>query len=399
MPKYLYKGVTTTNKEVRGEIQASNRNEAISLLRKKKVRALSIQKKPAEFSFKLGSAVKLVDISRFTRQFAAMTSAGLPLVQCMDILATQTENKVLANAVKQVSLEIQGGAALAESLAKHPKLFSTLYCNMVAAGEQSGNLDGVLVRLAEYLEKANALVRKVKGALTYPVILCIVAVGATALLLTFVVPRFAEMFVDLGGDLPTPTLVVMAISNFLQKYFMVLLFLLIAGIIFLMRYYKTEKGAYVLDSVMLKIPILGDLLRKSSISRFSQTLSTLLNSGISILTALAITAKTAGNKVLEKGITRTIEKITGGQSIAGPLQDTGMFPPMVIHMIAVGERTGDIASMLAKISVFYEEEVDAAVDALTSILEPIMIVVLGIVIGGILVAMYLPMFDMINLVG
>ncbi len=399
MAKFIYKGVTTSNKEVKGEIQASNRNEAISLLRKKKIRALSMRKKPTEFSLNIGQTVKLVDMSRFTRQFAAMTSAGLPLVQCMDILSTQTENKLLAGAIRQVSLDIQGGSTLAEALGKHSKIFNQLYCNMVAAGEQSGNLDGVLVRLAEYLEKANALVRKVKGALTYPVILCIVAVGATALLLTFVVPRFAEMFVDLGGELPTPTLIVMAISNFLQKYFMALIIGIVAVIIFLNRYYKTAKGAYAIDAFMLKVPILGDLLRKSAISRFSQTLSTLLNSGISILNALSITAKTAGNKVLEKGIFTTIEKITGGQSIAGPLGDTGLFPPMVIHMIAVGERTGDISSMLEKISVFYEEEVDAAVDALTSVLEPIMIVILGIVIGGILIAMYLPMFDMINLVG
>lgn len=399
MPNYLYRGVTTSNKEVKGEIQASNRNEAISLLRRKKVRALSVRKKPAELKLSFGSAVKLSDISRFTRQFAAMTSAGLPLVQCMDILGTQTENKALSNAVRQVSLDIQGGSALAEALGKHPKIFSSLYCSMVAAGESSGNLDGVLVRLAEYLEKANALIRKVKGAMTYPVILCIVAIGATALLLTFVVPRFAEMFVDLGGTLPTPTLIVMAISRFLQKYFFAIIILIIATVIFLNRYYKTEKGAFVLDSLILRLPVLGDLVRKSSISRFSQTLSTLLNSGVSILSALSITAKTAGNKVLEKGIFLTIEKITGGQSIAGPLNDTGLFPPMVIHMIAVGERTGDISSMLTKISVFYEEEVDAAVDALTSVIEPIMIVVLGIVIGGILIAMYLPMFDMINLVG
>jgi type IV pilus assembly protein PilC len=399
MAKFIYKGVTTANKEVKGEIQASNRNEAISFLRKKKIRTLSVRKKPAELNLNLGAAVKLAEIGRFTRQFAAMTSAGLPLVQCMDILSNQTENKMLAAAVRQASLDIQGGSALAEALGKHPKIFSSLYCNMVAAGEQSGNLDGVLVRLAEYLEKANSLVRKVKGALTYPIILCTVAVGATALLLTFVVPRFAEMFIDLGGQLPTPTLIVITISNFLQKYFFLLLAIITGSLLFLFRYYRTEKGAYVLDSLFLKIPIIGDLMRKSAISRFSQTLSTLLNSGISILAALSITAKTAGNKVLEKGIVTTIEKITGGQSIAGPLNDTGLFPPMVIHMIAVGERTGDISTMLAKISSFYEEEVDAAVDALTSVLEPIMIVVMGIVIGGILLAMYLPMFSMINLIG
>lgn len=399
MPKFIYKGVTSSNNEVKGEIQAENRNEAISLLRKKKIRAISVQKKPADFSLKLGAKVRLVDVSRFTRQFAAMTSAGLPLVQCMDILSTQSENKTLSGAVRQVSSDIQGGSSLAEALAKHPKIFNTLYCNMVAAGESSGNLDGVLVRLAEYQEKATALIRKVKGAMTYPVILLIVAIGATALLLTFVVPRFAEMFVDLGGKLPLPTRIVMGLSIFLQKYILLIIAIIVGGFIILNRYHKTENGALLLDSIILKIPIIGDLQRKSAISRFSQTLSTLLNSGISILNALSITSKTVGNKILERGIAHTIEKITGGQSIAEPLSNTGLFPPMVIHMIAVGEKTGDISGMLQKIASFYEEEVDAAVDALTSILEPIMIVVMGIIIGGILVSMYLPMFDMVNMVG
>jgi type IV pilus assembly protein PilC len=344
----------------------------------------------------IGNTVKLVDIGRFTRQLAAMTSAGLPLVQCMDILANQTENKILAQAVRQVSLDIQGGNSLADALKKHPKIFNNLYCNMVAAGESSGNLDGVLVRLAEYQEKANALVRKVKGAMMYPIILLIVAVGATSILLTFIVPKFVSMFIEFGSELPMPTMVVMKLSDILREYFLLLVASLAGFIIFINRYHKTARGAYVLDSILLKIPILGDLQRKSSISRFSQTLSTLLNSGINILNALSITAKTAGNMVLEKGILVTIEKITGGQSIAAPLQETGLFPPMVTHMIAVGEKTGDITGMLSKISTFYEEEVDAAVEALTSILEPLMIVVLGIIIGGILVAMYLPMFDMID---
>lgn len=399
MAKFIYTGVTSSNNEVRGEIQAASRNEVISLLRKKKVRPLTVRKKSAELSLSFGSGVKLVDISRFTRQFAAMASAGLPLVQCLDILGSQTENKFLASSVKQISADIQGGNSLADALKKHSKIFSSLYCNMVAAGETSGNLDGVLIRLAEYLEKINTLRRKVKGAMTYPVILIVVAVGVTAVLLTFVVPRFAEMFVDLGSSLPTPTLIVMQISNFLQKFFLMILIMISLGLFALYRYHKTERGAYVLDSLLLKVPIIGDLLRKSSISRFSQTLSTLLNSGISILNALSITAKTAGNKVLEKGIYVTVEKITGGQTIAEPLNDTGLFPPMVIHMIAVGEKTGDLTGMLSKIAQFYEEEVDAAVDALTSILEPIMIVILGIVIGGILIAMYLPMFDMISSFG
>jgi type IV pilus assembly protein PilC len=396
MPKFLYTGVTSSGKEVRGEIQAINRNEVISLLRKKKVRAVSVRRKPLEI--KLGSLnpVKLQDISRFTRQFAAMTSAGLPLVQCMDILAAQTENKELSAAIKQVSADIQGGSPLADALGKHKKIFNQLYCNMVAAGEASGNLDGVLLRLAEYQEKANSLRRKIKGAMTYPSVLAIVAVGATALMLTFVVPRFAAMFLELGGELPLPTRVVMSLSSFLQSYFLLILAAIIAAVFAITRYYKTKKGALVIDSIKLRLPVFGDLERKSAISRFSRTLSTLLSSGVSILEALTITAKTAGNTVLERGLYLTHERITGGQTIAEPLGETGVFPPMVIHMIAVGERTGDLSGMLSKISEFYEEEVDAAVDALTSIIEPIMIVIMGILIGGILISMYLPMFDIIN---
>ncbi len=399
MAKYLYKGITSSNREIDGEIQAKNRDEAMNLIKKKKIRSITIQKKPADLSLSLGSKVKLVDISRFTRQFAAMTSAGLPLVQCMDILSNQTENKTLSTAIHQVSGDIQGGSSLAEAFGKHPKIFNNLYCNMVAAGETSGNLDGVLGRLAEYQEKANKLIRKIRGAMIYPIILGFVSTLVTALLLIFVVPTFADMFSEMGGDLPTPTRIVMLISNFLQSYVLQILIALIIISVFIYQYRKTEKGAYFFDSLLLKIPVLGDLSRKSSISRFSQTLSTLLDSGISIIQALSITAKTAGNKVLEKGIFLTIEKITGGQSIAEPLNETGLFPPMVIHMIAVGEKTGDISSMLQKISIFYEEEVDAAVDAFTSILEPVMIVFLGVIIGGILLAMYLPMFEMINLLG
>jgi type IV pilus assembly protein PilC len=399
MSKFFYTGVTAGGKEVKGEIQAASRDEVYSLLRKKKIRVVSVKKESLGLNLGMLSKVKLQDISRFTRQFAAMTSAGLPLIQCMDILASQTENKQLAAAIRQISADIQGGSSLADALGKQNKIFNTLYCNMVAAGEASGNLDGVLIRLAEYQEKSMRLVRKIKGAMTYPLILSIVAVGGTFLLLTFVVPKFAEMFADFGGELPLPTRVVMALSSFLQKYILGILAAIIAGAFLLMRYYKTENGAMVIDSIKLRLPILGDLERKSAVSRFSQTLSTLLASGVSILDALSITAKTAGNKVLEKGLYVTLEKITGGQTIAEPLSQTGVFPPMVIHMIAVGEKTGDLAGMLSKISLFYEEEVDAAVDALTALLEPIMIIVMGVVIGGMLIAMYLPMFDIMNQIG
>jgi type IV pilus assembly protein PilC len=399
MPKFNYVGVAANGKQVKGEIQAANKNEVVSLLRKKKVRAISIKTKQISLNLSFGSSIKLQEISRFTRQLAAMTSAGLPLVQCLDILVSQTENKNFSQKIQQISSDIQVGSTLADAMSKHPQIFNALYCNMVAAGEASGNLDGVLNRVAEYQEKSEQLRRRIKGAMMYPMIVSIVAVLCTGVMLTFIVPTFANMFTDLGGTLPLPTRIIMALSDFLRHY-LVLILIAIAGLItgyFL--YDRTENGKYNIDAVKLNMPILGDLVRKGSISRFSQTFSTLLTSGVTILEALSITAKTAGNKVLEKGLLKTLERISGGQSIADPLKDTGVFPPMVIQMIAVGEKTGDLSGMLSKISDFYKEEVDAAVDALTSILEPIMILVLGVIIGGMVIAMYLPMFNLIGAMG
>jgi type IV pilus assembly protein PilC len=396
MPKFFYVGVTVNGKQIKGELQAGNKNEATSILRKRRIRPISIRSKPVEFKFSISPGVKITDLSRFTRQFSAMQSAGLPLVQCLDILATQTENRTLSKCIQQVSGEIQGGSTLADALSKHPKIFNALYCNMISAGEAAGNLDTILARLASYLEKADALRRKIKGAMTYPAIVSIVAVMSTIAMLYFIVPTFAKMFTDLGGQLPLPTRIVMTISDLIQRF--ILLFIAVAiGVAFgVGSYYRTESGKLNIDRLKLSLPVFGDLERKSSISRFSQTLSTLLSSGVTILDALSITSKTAGNKVLEKGLLRTLEKITGGLTIAEPLKETGVFPPMVIHMIAVGEKTGGLAEMLTKISDFYQEEVDAAVEALTSILEPVMIVIMGIIIGGILISMYLPMFDMIG---
>jgi type IV pilus assembly protein PilC len=396
MAKFTYIGVTASGKQVKGEIQAANKNEVASLLRKKKLRPVSIKGSSLEFKIPMLDKVKLQDVSRFTRQFSAMTSAGLALVSCLDILGGQTENKKLAAAIRQVSTDIQGGSTLADALQKHPTIFNSLYCNMVAAGEASGSLDTVLTRLADYQEKADALRRKIKGAMTYPVIVLCVAVAATIAMLTFVVPTFAQMFSETGGMLPLPTRIVMGLSTFLQKFSPLIVLMAVGCGVALSYYYKTENGKMTIDTIKLKLPVFGDLERKSSIGRFAQTLSTLLTSGVTILDALSITAKTAGNKVLEKGLLRTLERISGGLTIAEPLKETGVFPPMVIHMIAVGEKTGDLAEMLKKISEFYEEEVDAAVEALTSIIEPIMIIGMGLIIGGILISMYLPMFDMIG---
>jgi type IV pilus assembly protein PilC len=397
MARFAYVGIDANGQQVKGELQAGTKNEVIGMLRKKKVRATSIKAKQGGLSIpKFGGGVKLADISRFTRQLAAMTSSGLPLVQCLDILVSQTENKGFSQKIQQISSDIQVGSTLAEALGKHPQVFNALYCNMVAAGEASGNLDGVLNRVAEYGEKSEQLKRKIVGALTYPAIVAVAAVGISAVMLIFVIPIFAKMFSDLGGKLPLPTQIVMDISNLIRHG---LPFMIIGGVgaaIGLTTYYRTDTGRYNIDYLRLIIPIIGDLERKTAISRFSQTLSTLLTSGVTILEALRITAKTAGNRVLEKGLERTLQKISGGLSIADPLRETGLFPPMVTQMIAVGEKTGDLAGMLGKISEFYSEEVDAAVSALTAIIEPIMIILMGGLVGGMLIAMYLPIFDMMG---
>jgi type IV pilus assembly protein PilC len=399
MAKWTYKGKASSGKEVSGEVEATSREDVEMLLRKKRIRATQVKKKSAGSLFGGSGKVDLKNLARFTRQFSAMTSAGLPLIQCLDILQEQSEDANLKQAIQQVGADIQGGGTLADSLSKHKKIFSELYCHMIAAGEAGGILDTILTRLAEYQEKAEALRRKIKGAMTYPFIVAIVAIIAVAVLMIFVVPIFANMFAESGGVLPLPTRIVMGISDFMRDWFMAMFAAAGLSIFAVLRYYKTDPGRLKMDGWLLKSPVLGDLEQKSCISRFTRTLGTLLNSGVSILDALQVTAKTAGNRVLEVGIYKTLESISGGQNIADPLRATGVFPPMVIQMIAVGERTGGLSDMLIKISDFYDDEVDAAVDTLTSLLEPLVIVVLGSIIGGVLVAMYLPMFEMAGNVG
>src|SRR5690606_6690634 len=399
MSKWMYKGKTAQGKEVAGEIEAANKGDVEILLRKKRIRAMSIKRKPMELKLNFGGSVPLKVLARFTRQFSAMTSAGLPLIQCLDILQEQTEHETLKTAIMQVAADIQGGGTLADSLSKHKKIFSELYCHMIAAGEAGGILDTILMRLAEYQEKADALRRKIKGAMTYPVIVAIVAVAAVTILMVFVVPIFANMFAEGNNQLPLPTRIVMGISDFVRSWIVGILAAAGLAGFGLFRYYKTDKGHLKIDQILLNTPVIGDLERKSCVSRFARTLGTLLNSGVTIIDALQVTAKTSGNKVLELGIYRTLESISGGQTIADPLRATGVFPPMVIQMIAVGERTGGLSEMLVKISDFYDGEVDAAVDNLTSMIEPLVIVVLGSIMGGVLVAMYLPMCEMAGTVG
>jgi type IV pilus assembly protein PilC len=333
-----------------------------------------------------------------TRQFATMINSGLPLVQALDILSEQSENPTLKEVTRAVVYDVESGHTLADALRKHPKAFTELYVNMVAAGEAGGILDTILLRLATFMEKNDHLVRKVKGAMIYPAVIFSVAGMAIVILLVFVIPVFQEMFAGVHQALPLPTQIVIGASNIL-KHFWWLIGGGIGALAFATKkYYATPNGKLNLDRVMLKVPVLGDLIRKSAVSRFTRTLGTLLASGVSILEGLEITAKTAGNRVVHDAVMESRASIAGGETIAAPLQKSKVFPPMVISMIAVGEQTGGLDEMLSKIADFYDEEVDAAVDALLSLMEPVMIVVLGVVVGGMVIAMYLPIFNMINAV-
>ncbi|OGC90257.1 MAG: hypothetical protein A2W25_05775 [candidate division Zixibacteria bacterium RBG_16_53_22] len=396
MPVYDYKGKTLGGKAVNGELKAKNRSELERYLRANKILVTSVSKKPSQINIRFGSGIKKIDISRFTRQFATMISAGLPMVQCLEILASQTESPEFRKVITEVKESVQSGSTLSEALGRHKKTFDELYVNMVEAGEVGGALDTILIRLASYREKADRLIRKVKGAMVYPAVVMIVAIGVTFAMLRFIVPVFAKMFSGLGAELPAPTQIVLNISKFLQSNTLLMIIGAIGLAICYKLYVRRPSGRLSVDKLKLRLPLLGDLIRKSSISRFTRTLSTLLSSGVSILDALNITARTSGNMVLQNAIRRAMLSIAEGETITAPLKDSGVFPPMVTQMISVGEKTGGLDEMLSKIADFYDEEVDAAVAALTSIIEPVIIVFMGIMIGGILIAMYLPMFDIIG---
>jgi type IV pilus assembly protein PilC len=396
MPVYDYKGKSLGGKQVQGELKAKNRVELERLLRSNKILVTSISKRPSQIKIRIGSGIKKIDISRFTRQFATMISAGLPMVQCLEILAAQMESPEFRKIINEVKESVQSGSTLSEAMSRHKKAFDDLYVNMVEAGEVGGALDTILVRLASYREKADRLVRKVKGAMVYPVVVMIVAIGVTFAMLRFIVPVFAKMFSGLNAALPAPTQFVLNISNFLRDNSLILL-AGIAGIILAYKLFvRKPNGRLAVDKFKLRMPLLGDLIRKSSVSRFTRTLATLLSSGVSILDALNITAKTSGNMVLQNAIKQAMLSIAEGETITAPLKDSGVFPPMVTQMISVGEKTGGMDEMLTKIADFYDEEVDASVAALTSIIEPVIIVFMGGMIGAILIAMYLPMFDIVG---
>lgn len=399
MAVFSYKGKTLAGTAVSGELKAKNRTELERLLRNNKILVSSVIKKPSDIRIRIGTGIRKIDISRFTRQFATMIGAGLPMVQCLEILSQQTEVAELRKVITDIKETVQGGTTLSEALSKHRRVFDDLYINMVDAGEVGGALDTILNRLAAYKEKADVLTRKVRGALIYPAVITVVATTVVIIMLSVIVPVFRKMFEGLKAELPAPTRIVIAISEIIRGYFLVFVILLVALIVTYKYFSRTPQGRLIFDRIKLRIPMIGDLIRKSAIARFSRTLGTLITSGVPILDALEITARTSGNQVIHDAIKRSVLSIAQGETITQPLKNSGVFPPMVVQMIGVGEKTGGLDEMLAKIGDFYDEEVDAAVSALTSIIEPVIIVLMGVVIGGILIAMYLPMFDIVNKIG
>jgi len=396
MPAFTYTARNAAGELKTATVEAATAQDVVAQLRRQRMTVVKVDENAKPKKIKGG--IKMRDIVIFTRQFSTMINAGLPLVQALDILAKQTENKVLSSVTRDIVFDVESGHTVADALGKHPKAFSDLYVNMVAAGEAGGILDTILMRLATFMEKNDALVRKVKGAMIYPGVIMSVAVIAISVLLIFVIPVFESMFAGVGLALPLPTRIVIGASGFLRGFWWAVGAGAFGATMLFRRYYATSGGKLTIDRLMLKMPVLGDVLRKSAVSRFTRTLGTLISSGVSILDGLEITAKTAGNRVIQDAIMQSRASIAGGDTIAAPLQKSAVFPPMVISMIAVGEQTGGLDEMLSKIADFYDEEVDAAVSGLLSLLEPLMIVFLGVVVGGMVVAMYLPIFDMINAV-
>jgi len=396
MTTWEYSARTVGGEIQRDEIERPSRDDVVSYLRQRKLIPINIREKEEEFSFELGTGVSNKDLVLFTRQFATMVNSGLPLVQALNILADQTQNEKLQQVVRDVLYDVESGHTLADALREHPDIFSDLYVNMVEAGEAGGILDTILLRLSTFLEKNEALARKVKGAMIYPAVIMVVAVAAIAILLLFVIPTFQQMFASFDQQLPLPTRIVIGMSQFLQTQGLWVLIGLAGGGFLFNRWINTDSGKLSWHKFLLQVPMLGGLVKKASIARFTRTLGTLLSSGVSILEGLEITARTSGNKVVENAIMESRSSIAGGKSISEPLAETEVFPPMVTQMINVGEQTGDLDGMLSKIADFYDDEVDVAVESLLKALEPAMIVVLGVIVGGMIVAMYLPIFGIIN---
>lgn len=403
MPVYVWKGRTIAGEVQTGELTVDSQEDVRAALRKKRIIVTSVRGKKEDLKFalpNLGAGVSTRDLAIFTRQFATMINAGLPLVQCLDILSRQSEKEKFRMIITQTMREVEAGTTLADALGKKEnlKVFDELYVNMVEAGEAGGILDEILQRLATFIEKAEALRRKIKAALMYPAVVMMVAVMATSFMLIFIIPTFARMFAGFGAELPLPTKIVMGLSTMLRSYWWAMLAVIGASIVSIQRYYQTSTGRMNIDRFLLQIPVMGDVLRKGSVARFTRTLSTLISSGVPILSGLEITARTAGNKVIEEAIMAARTSIREGETISAPLRESKVFPPMVVQMISVGEETGALDDMLMRIADFYDSEVDTAVDSLTALIEPLMIVFMGGIVGGMVVAMYLPMFSLINVV-
>jgi type IV pilus assembly protein PilC len=398
--EFQWAGRSSKGTVVTGELTASSREEVTSLLRKQGIIPTTIKEK-AQRRFR-GIALRGVsdkDLVVFSKQFSTMIDAGLPLVQALEILAKQTENKTLAKAAEDIKVDVEGGSTYADALKKHPRIFSELYTNMVAAGEAGGTLDIILARLADYIEKVMKLKKKVKGALIYPSVIISVAIVVIAVILIFVIPTFAKMFQQFGGILPLPTRIVIGLSNFLSGIGgLITLFTITGFMIFVVQIRRTYRGRKIVDAIILKLPVFGLLVRKVAIAKFTRTLGTLISSGVPILDGLNITAKTAGNLIIEEGVLRVRQEVSEGKTIAEPLASSKVFPPMVTQMIAVGETTGALDNMLNKIADFYDDEVDNATANLTALMEPMLMVFLGITIGFIVVAMYMPIFKLITLI-
>lgn len=395
MPVFTYK-TKVKGKDVEGEIEAENEKSAIAQLRRKNIRVDKVKKKGGQSGLFGPKKQKITgrDIVLFTRQFSTMVDAGLPLVRCLDILGKQSDNKTFGGIILNVKGSIETGGNLSDSMRKHPQAFNALYCNMVEAGEAGGILDVILQRLAAYIEKAEALKKKVKSAMVYPGVIVTVAFSVVAFLMVFVIPAFAAMFEQGHAELPAPTAIVMNVSNFFRNQWYVMIFGIVGFYFLFKKVYATERGMIEIDRQALKLPVVGILIRKVSVAKFSRTLGTLLSSGVPLIEALDICARTSGNKIVEFAILKTIDAIKEGETIATPLSRSGVFPPMVIQMIDVGEASGALDTMLSKIADFYDEEVDTAVGALTALLEPMLMIFLGVIVGFIVVAMYLPIFKM-----
>jgi len=400
VPVFAYRGRTAAG-TVAGEIEAGNRLAAVAQLRARGIVATALEERRARAPRAapvLKGKVKDRDLAIYTRQFSTMVDAGLPIAQCLAILSEQSESRVLRTVTANIAREVEAGASLADAFRKYPRTFDDLFVNMIQVGESGGVLDVVLQRLSGYIEKAASLKRKVKSAMVYPLTIIAVAILVIIFMMTFVIPTFAQMFASMGAQLPLPTRIVLWMSAFTRRYILLIVLAMAAFVWALRRYYRTEHGSQVIDAFMLRVPILGALVRKVAVARFTRTLGTLIASGVPILESLRITARSAGNRVVEKAVLQARAAVTAGRTLAEPLRQSPVFPPMVVHMISVGENTGALDQMLAKIADFYDDEVDAAVSALTALLEPLMIVFLGVVVGGIVVAMYLPIFRMVTLI-